>query len=284
MRLEDVWLRYHRRGPWVLREIDVRIEPGEVAVVLGRNGVGKSTLLQLAAGVLRPSRGRVVDRPPVVGWVPERFPADQPFTAGAYLAAMGRVAGLPGPEADRAVRRWVDRLGLGRFHDVRLPQLSKGTAQKVGLAQALLRPPGLLVLDEPWEGLDAAARDLVPEVIEEVLAGGGAVLVSDHRGETVRLPGARQWSVAGGTVTEQPLTGGPALAVVELAVPAAAVAAAVARLRADGHHVLRVRDHPVPPPATRPGSPSPADPPPPTAEHPDGSVAGSAGPAPEVTR
>ncbi|MGW5015196.1 ABC transporter ATP-binding protein, partial [Micromonospora chalcea] len=144
------------------------------------------------------------------------------------------------------------RLGLARFHDVRLPRLSKGTAQKVGLAQALLRPPGLLVLDEPWEGLDAAAREAVPEIIGEVLAAGGAVLVSDHRGETVRLPGARHWSVTDGTVTEQAPSGGAAVAVVELAVPAAGLAAAVARLRADGHQILRVRDHAVPPPATHP--------------------------------
>ncbi|WP_262283029.1 ATP-binding cassette domain-containing protein [Micromonospora sp. MA102] len=258
MRLEGVWLRYHRRGPWVLRQTDVAIGPGEVAVVLGRNGVGKSTLLQLAAGVLRPTRGRVVDRPPAVGWVPERFPADQPFTVGAYLAAMARMVGLPGAEADRAVRHWVDRLGLARFHAVRLPELSKGTAQKVGLAQALLRPPGLLVLDEPWEGLDAATRDLVPEMIGEVLAEGGAVLVSDHRGETVRLPGARHWSVADGAVTEATPSGAGATVVVEVSVPAAAAAAAVARLRAEGHHVLRIRDHAVAPPATRPGSDSPS--------------------------
>ena len=255
MRLDGVWLRYHRHGPWVLRQVDATIGPGEVAVVLGRNGAGKSTLLQLAAGVLRPSRGRVVDRPATVGWVPERFPADQPFTVGDYLAAMGRVAGLPGPAADRAVHHWVERLGLTRFSDVRLPQLSKGTAQKVGLAQALLRPPGLLVLDEPWEGLDAAARELVPEMIGEVLAGGGAVLVSDHRGETVRLAGARRWSVTEGTLTEETSSEGSAVAVVELAVPAAGLAAAVARLRADGHQILRVREPAVPPAA---GSPAPA--------------------------
>ncbi|WP_349880282.1 ABC transporter ATP-binding protein [Micromonospora sp. HUAS YX12] len=252
MRLDGVWLRYHRHGPWVLRQVDVAVGPGEAAVVLGRNGAGKSTLLQLAAGVLRPSRGRVAGRPPVVGWVPERFPADQPFTVGAYLSAMGRVAGLPGPAADRAVRHWVERLGLTRFHDVRLPRLSKGTAQKVGLAQALLRPPGLLVLDEPWEGLDATARESVPEIIGEVLADGGTVLVSDHRGETVRLPGARHLSVTDGTVTEEAPPGGAAVAVVELAVPAAGLAATVARLRADGHQILRVREHAVPPPATPP--------------------------------
>jgi ABC-type Mn2+/Zn2+ transport system ATPase subunit len=260
MRWEDVWLRYHRRGPWVLRQVDLRLGAGEAAVVLGRNGVGKSTLLQLAAGVLRPARGRVVDRPRHVGWVPERFPADQPFTVGRYLDGMARVAGLGGAEAGAAVRRWTERLGLGPFHGVRLPELSKGTAQKVGLAQAMLRRPGLLILDEPWEGLDAAARDLVPALIDEVLAAGGSVLVSDHRGETARLPGAARWTVADGTVSAQaPADASPgALVVVEVAVPAARAAGAVARLRADGHHVLRVRADPAPPDAPVPAAAPPA--------------------------
>ncbi|MEU6074434.1 ABC transporter ATP-binding protein [Micromonospora sp. NPDC047074] len=241
MRLEDVWLRYRRRGPWVLRQIGVRVDPGEVVVVLGRNGVGKSTLLQVAAGVLRPIRGRVTDRPRHVGWVPERFPADQPFTVERYLTAMGRVAGLDQAATGRAVEDWTSRLGLAAYRRVRLPELSKGTAQKVGLAQAMLRPPGLLVLDEPWEGLDAATRELVPEVIDEVAAGGGSVLVSDHRGEIARLPGARRWTVADGTVTESAPSADAALAVIEVAVPAARVDSTVARLRADGHQILRVR-------------------------------------------
>ncbi|MCX4389399.1 ABC transporter ATP-binding protein [Micromonospora peucetia] len=241
MRLENVWLRYRRRGPWVLRAAGLRVGPGEVVVVLGRNGAGKSTLLQVAAGVLRPSRGRVTGRPRHVGWVPERFPADQPFTVERYLTAMGRVAGLDPAAAGRAVDHWTSRLGLSGFRGVRLPELSKGTAQKVGLAQAVLRPPGLLVLDEPWEGLDAVTRDLVPAVIDEVAAAGGSVLVSDHRGEIGRLSGARRWTVADGTVTASAPSVDPALAVVEIAVPAARVDGTVARLRADGHQILRVR-------------------------------------------
>ncbi|MFI6239903.1 ATP-binding cassette domain-containing protein [Micromonospora sp. NPDC050795] len=241
MRLENVWLRYHRRGPWVLQGIDARIGPGEVAIVLGRNGVGKSTLLQVAAGVLRPARGQVTGRPARVGWVPERFPADQPFTVTRYLTGMARLAGLGRAAADDAVTSWTDRLGLSAFRSARLPELSKGTAQKVGLAQALLRPPGLLVLDEPWEGLDAATRELVPELIAEVLAADGSVLVSDHRGETVRLPAARRWLVADGSLSEETSSTDETIAVVEVAVPAARVAGTVARLRAEGHQVLRVR-------------------------------------------
>ncbi|SCE92186.1 ABC-type multidrug transport system, ATPase component [Micromonospora coriariae] len=259
MRLENVWFRYRRRGPWVLRGVDVRIGPGEVAVVLGRNGVGKSTLLQVAAGVLRPARGRVADRPGRVGWVPERFPADQPFTVARYLTGMARAAGLDRTAADEAVTAWTDRLGLVAFRAVRLPELSKGTAQKVGLAQAMLRPPGLLVLDEPWEGLDAATRELVPQLIDEVLAVGGAVLVSDHRGETVRLPGARHWTVADGTVVEETSVPDGTVAVIEVAVPTARVAGTVARLRAEGNQVLRVRTDARPAPApARPGGDDPA--------------------------
>ncbi|MFF0151165.1 ATP-binding cassette domain-containing protein [Micromonospora sp. NPDC005203] len=261
MRLENVWLRYHRRGPWVLHGVDVRIGPGEVAVVLGRNGAGKSTLLQVAAGVLRPDRGRVTDRPARVGWVPERFPADQPFTVTGYLTGMARAAGLGAAAADEAVASWTDRLGLSAFRSVRLPELSKGTAQKVGLAQAMLRPPGLLVLDEPWEGLDATTRELVPELIAEVLAADGAVLVSDHRGETVRLPTARRWSVADGTLTEETSSADETFSVVEVAVPTARVAGTVARLRAEGHHILRVRaDASTPAPKARPASTAPTRP------------------------
>ncbi|MDG4806292.1 ATP-binding cassette domain-containing protein [Micromonospora sp. WMMD1120] len=257
MRLENVWLRYHRRGPWVLRGIDARLGPGEVAIVLGRNGAGKSTLLQVATGVLRPGRGRVTGRPGRVGWVPERFPADQPFTVARYLTGMARVAGLGRAAADAAVASWTDRLGLSAFRSVRLPELSKGTAQKVGLAQAMLLRPGLLVLDEPWEGLDAATRELVPELIDEVLAAEGSVLVSDHRGETVRLPAARRWLVADGSLSEEASEADETIAVVEVAVPAARVAGAVARLRAEGHQILRVRADASPAaPQARPGEPS----------------------------
>jgi ABC-2 type transport system ATP-binding protein len=196
VRLDKVWFRYARRAAWALREVDATVEPGQTIVVLGHNGAGKSTLLQLAAGVLRPVRGTLRDRPPVVGWVPERFPAGQPFTTLGYLRSMAAIRGLPAT----AVDPWIDRLGLTAHTGTPLPELSKGTAQKVGVAQALLRPPGLLVLDEPWEGLDAASRTLIPQIVAEVTADGGSVLVSDHRGEIAGLPDALHWTVADGAL------------------------------------------------------------------------------------
>ncbi|WP_344501846.1 ATP-binding cassette domain-containing protein [Dactylosporangium maewongense] len=259
MQFHDVWFRYARNAAWTLQHVDLELGPGETAVVLGPNGSGKSTLLQLAAGVLRPGRGTVSGRPPVVGWVPERFPADQPFTARAYLTHMAAIRG-----ADSAgIDEWAERLNFVGFLDVRLSRLSKGSAQKVGLVQALLDPPGLLVLDEPWEGLDAATREQVPAIVADVVARGGSVLISDHLGEVARLPGARRWHVRDGRVSEadgrvgedgwvgeegrKGVTGPrgerpAARRIIELAVAATHADRAVARLRADGFDVLGVRE------------------------------------------
>jgi ABC-2 type transport system ATP-binding protein len=196
MRLHEVGYRYSRRGPWVLRGVTVGIEPGEIVVVRGGNGTGKSTLLGLFAGALRPVLGQVQGRPARIGWVPERFPAEQPFTVSGYLSTMAELRG--GTAA--GVERWISRLGLAPVQHERLSALSKGTAQKVGVAQALLVLPDLLLLDEPWEGLDIDTRELVPDIIDEVLDNGGAVLVSDHIGDTGHLPGVTEWAVVEGTV------------------------------------------------------------------------------------
>jgi ABC-type multidrug transport system ATPase subunit len=185
------------------------------------------------------SKGTVHDRPSTVGWVPERFPADQPFTVRAYLSAMASVGGLS--DAGAAIGAWAERLGFEYHLDEKLSNLSKGTAQKVGLAQAMLVPPGLLVLDEPWEGLDAQTREEVPHIVTELIATGGMVLVSDHRGEMARLPGATMWHLEAGRIAAA-RTPSQHRWVVEVAVAAADPSAAVARLHAAGHEILGVRE------------------------------------------
>ncbi|HEY1486054.1 MAG TPA: ATP-binding cassette domain-containing protein [Micromonosporaceae bacterium] len=240
MQLTDIGLRYQRGGPWVLDQVTATIDPGDTIVLDGRNGVGKSTLLQVIVGVLRPTRGRVTGRPQVVAWVPERFPAGQPFTVAQYLRFVAGMRGLAETAARDAAEAWMDRLGLGGFSGSRLPDLSKGTAQKVGLAQALLVPPQLLVLDEPWEGLDKVSRELVPTLLAEVCAAGGATVVSDHRGEAGRLPGAITWRLDETGFHHEPAPTGETC-LVEVEVSAATAPAVAALLRTAGHDQVRIR-------------------------------------------
>ena len=223
----------------MLRGVDASVVAGEAVAVVGRNGVGKSTLLKLAAGLLRPQRGAVHDRPPRIGYVPERFPADQPFTARRYLLGMAAIHGLAPADARRAVGEWAARLHLERLLDHQLAELSKGSAQKVGLIQGLVHRPDLLILDEPWEGLDAATRAEVPAIVTETLDRGGRVLISDHLGGVASLPDVRTWELADGVLSSPALDAPDRI--IEVAVAAADVDAALADLRAAGHRVLGVR-------------------------------------------
>ena len=244
MRFDDVWLRYGRRSPWVLRDVNLELAAGETAVLLGRNGAGKSTLLRAALGTLVAARGGITGRPAPAAWVPERFPSDQPFTVLDYLTRMGTVRGPSAIAARSIAQTWAERFELSGYLRERLGALSKGTAQKVGLIQALLVAPQLLVLDEPTEGLDAEVLAELPMIIREVTVGGGMVLVSDHSGKLLDLPGARRWVVAGGRVETAATGDDTSRCVIEVAVAPERAAGAVAQLRAAGHHVLGVREEP----------------------------------------
>jgi ABC-type multidrug transport system ATPase subunit len=229
VRFHRVAFRYRRRGPWVLRDVTLTVPRGRIIEVNGRNGAGKSTLLRLLAGVVPPVRGSIADRPPAVGYAPERFPADQPFTARAYLGHMTAVHGVPPAGA----YEWAERLAFTGLLDVPLPDLSKGSAHKAGLIQALLAAPGLLVLDEPFAGLDARTRAQLPGLLAELAAGGSTVIVSDHQGDLREIPGVTRWQVVDGTVTEGDSS--EEHTIVEVIVPRSRVEDLVTRLKADGY-------------------------------------------------
>ncbi|MEV8225904.1 ATP-binding cassette domain-containing protein [Streptomyces sp. NPDC079167] len=187
MILRGVGRRYGLRGPWVLRGLGLELPARALFRIEGPNGVGKSTLLRLLAGVDAPTEGRVLDRPRTA-YVPERFPAALPFTAAGYLIHMGRVHGLPTAEAAVRAQEWLARFGAAGHARTPLAELSKGTSQKVAVAQALLAEPDLLVLDEAWTGLDTAARDELDRAVTERVADGATVVFVDH--DPRRLAGA----------------------------------------------------------------------------------------------
>lgn len=177
--------KWYRRSRPVLRDVRLAVRPGDVAAVVGGNGAGKSTLLRIAAGVTRPSAGHVAGRPRPIGYVPDRFAAHQHMSARGYLTHLGRIRGLDRRVSRRRADLLLERLALVGGGNSALRMLSKGNTQKVAIAQALLVPPRLLVLDEPWAGLDTAAQRILGDLIAEVAADGGAVLFTEHRAELV---------------------------------------------------------------------------------------------------
>jgi ABC-2 type transport system ATP-binding protein len=186
--LAGVGKRY-RAGRWVLSDVDLTVGAGESVAVVGANGSGKSTLLRMLAGVSRPTRGRLTGRPAPTGYVPDRFPAVDAMGALAYLVHVGRIRGMGTAVARGRAGLLLERLELVGGSRTPIRALSKGNGQKVALAQALMVPPRLLVLDEPWSGLDAAAHGVLAQILGEVVAGGGAVVLTDHR-EAGRRPHA----------------------------------------------------------------------------------------------
>jgi ABC-type multidrug transport system ATPase subunit len=156
VRLEAVGKRYGLRN-WVVRDVTAEVAEGRLVRLAGPNGSGKSTLLRMAARVSLPSAGRITGRLPT-GYVPERFPPALPLTARDYLRHLGRVHGLRGRMLAARIDECLERLGAAGDAGLPMRGMSKGMCQKVAVAQALLAPPGLLVLDEAWTGLDQAAR------------------------------------------------------------------------------------------------------------------------------
>lgn len=199
LRLRAVRKRYGR-GKWVLSNVDLDVPGGEVLAITGRNGSGKSTLLRIIVGLARPTDGTVSGRPDVIGYLPDRFSPNERLSATAYLTHMGRIRGLATDLAAARADELIDRLALVGGSTAPLRTLSKGNAQKVALAQALLVAPRLLVLDEPWSGLDTSAHGVLGEIIGEVADAGGAVVFTDHHESMTDGHASRHYAVEDGEV------------------------------------------------------------------------------------
>ncbi|ASR33671.1 hypothetical protein BAY61_00215 [Prauserella marina] len=213
--LSGVAKRYGR-GPLVLADVSLNIAEAAVVGIVGGNGAGKSTLLRIVAGLAKPSSGSVEGSPPT-GYVPDRFPGAQQLSALAYLAHLGRVAGLSTTEARARSTALLERLALVGDPSTPMRELSKGNAQKVGIAQALLGRPRLLVLDEPFSGLDPAAHGVLADIIAETRLAGASVVFTDHRAEVAEESATETYTLAGGRLERARAASEPATAVVTLA-------------------------------------------------------------------
>lgn len=197
-----------RRQVAALRDVSLRVEAGTVVAVVGPNGAGKSTLFALALGFVGPTAGRVTIegadprvwiRERGVGYLPERFglPADWPV--GRALRALAALeARDAGAAANAALARW----GLEEVSGREVGSLSRGTLQRVGLAQATLAEHALVVLDEPSEGLDPLWRIRLRDELKRLRAAGATVLLASHDLEEVERVADRVVLLDRGQVVE----------------------------------------------------------------------------------
>lgn len=178
-----------RRRRAVLRGVSFALPQGETCALLGHNGAGKTTALRILLGLLRADAGqaRLGGRPSHlpgarhgVGFLPERAYYPAALSAFELVVAHAQLAGLGRAEADVEARRCLTRVGLMAHARRRLGTYSKGMLQRAGLAQALVARPRLLVLDEPFSGLDPMGRVEVRALLQEEHARGCSVLLSTH--------------------------------------------------------------------------------------------------------
>lgn len=162
---------------WVLRDVTLAIQPGEIVTIVGPNGSGKSTLLRAIIGALRPAAGTISVQPGLrIGYVPQKLHLDAtlPMTVARFLALPTR----PAPGASAAA---LDEVGAGALIGRQMADLSGGQFQRVLLARALLGRPQLLILDEATQGLDQPGSAAFYALIADIRARlGCAVLMVSH--------------------------------------------------------------------------------------------------------
>ncbi len=172
----------------VLRGVSLTAEGGKAFGLLGRNGAGKTTTIRIMMGVFPQNGGEVLfDGKPIdyrrvgFGYLPEErglYPKKKVIDQLVYFAEL---KGMRRGDAVKAVDAWLERLGMREYRNVRLDTLSKGNQQKIQLVTALAHDPQIVILDEPFSGLDPVNAILLKDVVKETIAKGKIVLFSSHQ-------------------------------------------------------------------------------------------------------
>ena len=190
-----------------LRGVDLEVRDGELVGLLGPNGAGKSTLVKIACGLVRPTSGEAIvcgapagsaPARAAVGYLAELFRFPGWYTADEVLELHQRLAGSSGGESER--RDLLGLVGLTDARGRRVEAMSKGMTQRLGVAQALVGRPRLLLLDEPTSALDPVGRRTVRELLEQLRGRGVGVLLNSHLLSEIELVCDRVVILLGGRV------------------------------------------------------------------------------------
>lgn len=172
--------------------VSLEFKDGEVVGLLGPNGAGKTTLLRILVGFLKPTDGEVeiegmdIKKPILeqkikskIGYLPELAPLYEDMLVGEYLKFVGKMQGVSSDELDKKVKEIISKCGLVEKKNAEIGTLSKGYRQRVGIAQALIHNPKIVILDEPTTGLDPNQRIEIRDLIKEI-GKDRTVILSSH--------------------------------------------------------------------------------------------------------
>ncbi len=180
---------FQRRVITAVQQLTLRVEAGQIYGLLGPNGSGKSTTLKIILGLVAPTSGeaeifgrsaRDVASREVVGFLPESPYFHKYLTGAETLRFFGKLSGLRGAALRQKIDQSLDLVGLSDARDQRLSAYSKGMLQRIGLAQALIHDPQLVVLDEPTAGVDPAGARDIHRILLDLKTRGVTVLLSSH--------------------------------------------------------------------------------------------------------
>ena len=188
MKLEVKELRKTFEDNEVLHGISFSVESGKALGLLGRNGAGKTTTIRILMDVFKANSGEILmdgrnfnPKDFQIGYLPEErglYPKKKVMEQIVYLATL---RGMTKKEAKESTRKWLNRLGVSEYENRKLETLSKGNQQKVQLAQTLVCNPDIVILDEPFSGLDPVNSQILKDVVNELIAENKLVIFSSHQ-------------------------------------------------------------------------------------------------------
>ena len=186
--IDQIWKKYKDKA--AVSQVSLKLTPG-VWGLLGANGAGKTTLMRMVAGILKPTEGRVLydgisiqvlgeKYRDIFGYLPQEFGFYPEFTVQDYLEYMAVLKGLTKKESKRRIEELLENMSLAEVRKKKIIKLSGGMKRRVGIAQALLNEPEVLILDEPTSGLDPGERVRFRNLLSEFASHDRIVLISTH--------------------------------------------------------------------------------------------------------
>ena len=174
-----------------VKDLSLTVRAGRIFGLIGPNGAGKTTTIRMIVNITAPDSGTIKlfgqeinptlqDR---IGYLPEERGLYKKMKIGEQLKFLAVLKNVPGPQADKLVDRWLARVDLSEWKNKRAKELSKGMQQKIQFIAAVMHDPDLLILDEPFSGLDPVNVELLRDIVLELKAGGKTIIFSTHQME-----------------------------------------------------------------------------------------------------